>query len=261
MSKDEFYIGYSNRIGSKTRRLLRNYVLIVLILILGVGFSFSYFQKPAANSSFDFTSSTQLTGTYHESPYPMIRISLEENTFKDILLLGFGKFGANPYLDLIKEEEGNLEGKQLTIEGNLIYYNGKTLLQIDESYKLTIDKPSRKRLQETVSLGERTVEGEVIDPKCYFGVMKPGFGKIHRSCASLCIAGGIPPVYVVHDQSGMEEYFLLTDLKGNPINADILPYIGQPSRVHGQVMKMGDWNLLRIHADEIQKLNRKSAIY
>ncbi len=261
MSNDEFYIGYSNRIGSKTRRLLRNYILIILVLIIGVGFSFSYFQKPAANSSFDFALSTQLTGTYHESPYPMIRIALEENTFKDILLLGFGKFGANPYLDRIKEEEGNLEGKQLNIEGNLIYYNGKTLLQIDESYKLTLDNPSRTRLPEAVLLGERTVEGEVIDPKCYFGVMKPGYGKIHRSCASLCIAGGIPPVYVIHDQSGLEEYFLLVDLKGNPINEDILPYIGQPSRVHGQAMRMGDWNILRINTDEIQKLNRKSAIY
>jgi len=30
-------------------------------------------------------------------------------------------------------------------------------------------------------ISKMTLQGEIIDPKCYFGVMKPGKGKIHRS--------------------------------------------------------------------------------
>ncbi len=259
--KDEFYIGYFNGIGALTRRLLRKYVLVSLLLIIVVAVSFSYLQKPAANGSFDFDSATRISGIYHENPYPMLRVNLDGNEYKDIVLLGFGKFGANPYLDRIREEEGNLVNKYVTIEGNLIYYNGKTLLQIEESNKLEIGSMPGSEVAPPNNLGEFTLEGEIVDSKCYFGVMKPGYGKIHRSCAALCISGGIPPVLVSSEENSIAEYFLLADLKGNPINKDILPYIGQPSRLKGQVSELGDWHLLQIDIDDILVLGKNSEIY
>ena len=45
------------------------------------------------------------------------------------------------------------------------------------------------------------VKGEIVDPKCFFGVMKPGEGKPHKDCAIRCILGGIPPVLKVTDES------------------------------------------------------------
>ena len=97
-NKDEFYIGYSNKIGVKTKKKTRFFVLVSLLLIILVGLSFSYFQRPAANSSFDFDTPTLITGIYHESPYPTLRLTLEENVFKDVVLLGFGKYGPEAYL-------------------------------------------------------------------------------------------------------------------------------------------------------------------
>lgn len=47
-----------------------------------------------------------------------------------------------------------------------------------------------------------TLEDEIIDPKCYFGVI-PGKGKIHRSCAIRCISDGIPPVLATTDKNNM----------------------------------------------------------
>ncbi len=70
--------------------------------------------------------------------------------------------------------------------------------------------------------------------------MKPSFGKIHRSCASFCISGEVLLVLVSNGKNGVENYFLLIDLKGNPINKDILPYIGQPSKVSGELNSIGD---------------------
>ncbi len=259
--KDEFYIGYAYSVGEKTKKSIKTFVLVALgFLILGA-FLFGFFQRPAVNSSFDFDTATKVSGVYHEMPYPMLRVTLEKNVHKNILLLGFGKFGANPYLKDIRKKEGTLEGKQLTIEGNLIYYNGKTLLQIDDSQKISHTNSNKKNPISKEDLGKMMFEGEIVDPKCYFGVMKPGYGKIHRSCAALCISGGIPPVLVTSDKNTISDYFLLTDLKGNPIHKDILPYIGQPSQLKGEVEKLEDWHVMRIDVNEIEKLNIKSSIY
>lgn len=259
--QDEFYIGYANSVGERTKGTLKRFVFFAVgALVLGA-FLFAFFQRPAANSAFDFDTSTKVSGVYQEMPYPMLRVKLAENTFKNVLLLGFGKFGANTYLDELKQKEKDLNGKHLTIEGNLIYYNGKTLLQIDDSQKISLENSKAKSPMAPESLGNQEVEGEIVDPKCYFGVMKPGYGKIHRSCAALCIAGGIPPVLVASDKNAVSDYFLLTDLKGNPIHKDILPHIGQPSKLKGEVEKMEDWYTMRIDVSEIKKVNRKSTIY
>ena len=259
--KDEFYIGYSNSIGKHTKGVLKHYLLLIAFLIITFALIFGYFQKPAANSSFDYDTITHLSGIYHESPYPMLRVKIAENTFKDVVLLGFGKYGSNPYLDEIKKQKGSLIGQQLIIQGNLIYYNGKTLLQIDESNIVEIETAGDREIPVSTSLEYTSVEGEIVDPKCFFGVMKPGYGKIHRSCAARCISGGIPPVLVAQDPNGFETYYLLTDLKGNPINQDILPYIGQPLKVSGKAAELGEWRLLNVELANIQKLDRKSNIY
>ena len=106
-----------------------------------------------------------------------------------------------------------------------------------------------------------TLEGEIIDPKCYFGVMKPGFGKIHRSCAVRCISGGIPPVFATSDENNISEYYLITDEKGKAINKDILAFIGKPSKIKGVVEKIDDWYLLKVNIKNVTILNEKSNIY
>ena len=106
-----------------------------------------------------------------------------------------------------------------------------------------------------------TLEGEIIDPKCYFGVMKPGKGKIHRSCAVRCISGGIPPVLSSTDNNNISQYFLLTDTNGNPINEAVLPFIGKPSKITGIVEKMEDWFVFKIDPKDIVLIDKKSSIY
>ncbi|MFS4456317.1 hypothetical protein [Maribacter sp. 2304DJ31-5] len=259
--KDEFYIGYVDTVGEGTKKTLKRFVLFSTGSLLLAAFLFSFFQRPSVTSSFDFNDPTKVSGIYHESPYPMLRTALADTIYKDIVLLGFGKSGANPYLDKIREKEGSLVNRHLTIEGQLIYYNGKTLLEIDDSQKITLNAPTNTYFEKAMPVGNMKLEGEIIDPKCYFGVMKPGFGKIHRSCAALCISGGIPPVLATNTQNGIEDYFLLTDLKGNPIHKDIIPYIGQPSIIKGEVYKLEDWYVMQIDVSQIEKLDKKSIIY
>ncbi|BFP39856.1 hypothetical protein FGF1_07010 [Flavobacteriaceae bacterium GF1] len=260
MEKDEFYIGYVEKVGTRTKKSLKRFVFLALSVVIVTALLFGFFQKPAVNSSFNFGNPTKVSGIYHESPYPMLRVPLAAGEYKDIVLLGVGKFGPNPYLKEIREKEGDIRNKALTIEGQLIYYNGKTLLEIDDGQKVSLGNLPQAEIV-TEQLGVVEVEGEIVDPKCYFGVMKPGYGKIHRSCAALCILGGIPPVLVASDKDGMANYFLLTDLKGNPIHKDIIPYIGQPSFVQGAVQKTGDWHTMRIDVNQIKRMDKKSEIY
>ncbi|NER16083.1 hypothetical protein [Spongiivirga citrea] len=259
---DEFYVSYIDRsLGPKTKTTLKRFSIIALATIVIGALLFSFFQKPFKNSTFELTSATNITGTYYEKPYPMLRVEVAENTFKNILLLGFGKSSANPYLEKLQKEVKDLNGKNVSIEGNLIYYNGKTLIQITDDEKVILESSSKKRLPEKEVISKMTLTGEIIDPKCYFGVMKPGKGKIHRSCAVRCVSGGIPPVLATTDKNNISEYFLITDLNGKPINKDILEYIGKPSEITGIVEKMEDWSIIKIQVSDIRELDKKSSIY
>lgn len=259
---DEFYVSYiEDSLGSKTKRTLKRFVIGSLLLVILAALVFSFSQKPFKNSTFELTSATKITGVFHENPYPMLRVEVAKNTYKNILLLGFGKSSANPFLEKLQNEVKDLNGKVLSIEGNLIYYNGKTLIQITDDEKVTLVGKSISETPSKSVISKMILQGEIIDPKCYFGVMKPGKGKIHRSCAVRCISGGIPPVLASTDNNNMSQYFLLTDLKGRPINKDVLPFIGQPSEIKGTVVKMEDWYLFKINIDDISVLSENSSIY
>ncbi len=258
--KNDFYIGYVDEIAAPTKKKLKRTVLLFATILVLTAVVFSISQKPFDNSTFELTNETKISGIYHESPYPMLQVTIDEGSFKNIILLGFGKFGANAYLDKLKEQEGSLLNKQLSITGNLIYFNGKTLLQITNDQKITLEKKEKTTLKAPLLVGNFELEGEIVDPKCYFGVMKPGLGKIHRSCAVRCVSGGTPPVLVT-TKGSFSQYFLLTNMKGESINNDILPYIGQPSRLKGVVEKLEDWYVMKIDISDIEKLNKKSTIY
>lgn len=74
-------------------------------------------------------------------------------------------------------------------------YDGKTVLEVPETEnrQMVVEKMAAPLPERPVEiLGSISLLREIIDPKCYFGVMKPDYGKVHRSCAIRCIAGGIP---------------------------------------------------------------------
>jgi len=260
--KEEFFVPYiEGSLGKRTQKTIKRFALLAVLLIAASAFIFSFSQKPFKNSTFELTTETKITGVYHENPYPMLRVDNDINGARNIVLLGFGKSSANPFLEKIMQEVPDLEGRKLSIEGNLIYYNGKTLIQITDEEKVTLQKASTTFLPLAKEISSMTLQGEIIDPKCYFGVMKPGKGKIHRSCAVRCISGGIPPVFATTDGNNVAKYFLLTDLEGNPINDQILSHVGKPADITGVVEKMEDWYLLKIDPKNIVELGTKSEIY
>jgi len=97
----------------------------------------------------------------------------------------------------------------------------------------------------TTDLGAVTLTGEIVDSKCYLGVMNPGQGKVHRDCAALCLNGGIPPIFVTTDGT---EQLLLVGLDGRALGRDALrEFIAEPIRIQGQLVKTGSARLLKIN--------------
>jgi hypothetical protein len=83
----------------------------------------------------------------------------------------------------------------------------------------------------SMDLGQVQLTGEIVDSKCYFGVMNPGNGKVHRDCAVRCISGGIPPAFLVSDAGGRTKTLLLANWK-----REWLDHIAESVTIRGRLM-------------------------
>jgi hypothetical protein len=139
-----------------------------------------------------------------------------------------------------------MDGKYVKIRGTLLHRNGRNMLEIASgSDAVEVIAGHDTTVPASVLLGSRTLHGEVIDPKCYIGAMKPGGGKTHKACAELCLAGGIPPMLAVWE-GGRELYYLLEAADGGPLNQNISQLAGEIVDFAGSVEVQGDLLVLKL---------------
>ena len=100
-------------------------------------------------------------------------------------------------------------------------------------------------LLEQSDKGAAELTGEIVDSKCFLGVMVPGSGKTHKECASLCLRGGLPPALYVQDRAGHSSLLLLVGPTGEPIGARALEAAGEAIALTGSVQRRGGWWVLR----------------
>jgi hypothetical protein len=101
--------------------------------------------------------------------------------------------------------------------------------------------------------GRITVKGEIVDSKCWLGVMRPGDGHIHKGCASVCIRGGIPPM-VVTRTTGVPAVMLLTMADGRAVPPErILEYVADSVQLSGVVEKRGDLTVFKADLDSLKR--------
>lgn len=231
------------------KRFLKKRVLLVLVLLPILALAFSFLQKPSNDHSFELGKMTTLTGTYFSEPLPMLILDeedLPERMNPDVLLIGYGKFGAEGIMDKIEKEHGLLSGKKIRVEGTLIYGDGKTLMELTNEEDALVEVLEGESKSMAVGDVIKNIDGrgEILDPKCYFGVMKPGEGKIHKSCAIRCISGGIPPVFRMKTGGDVYEYYLLLDENGHKLGKEILPLVGEDIQIKGKVAQFSSWKIL-----------------
>ena len=252
---EEFYIGYLPRAGDEYKKFVR---LLVFALLVISYFTISVIVSNLTgftNSQYDRGHFTELEGKLILDPFPAIRTFYGKDIYgnpvvKTIPLVSYGKFGADPILQSLKEKKhADLDQLWIKLRGKLIYYNGVTILELTEKEKsiLQVTPVSEKNNIPPVIINRMDtikLEGQIVDPKCYFGVMKPAEGKPHSDCAIRCIAGGIQPVFIIRSEKGEETYFILRDQNGDAINDEILSFIGMPVQITGVLYKTDEWLVL-----------------
>ena len=251
MTEQEFYIGYLKHAPDKNSNFVRNTLIVVFVLIVAAGILLATHQRKFSNAVFEYGSDKEYTGVYSDNPVPSIKIinhqdSTGQKINLTIPLVGYGKHGAESAIEKFEKENSvSLSGKLVTFKGDLLYGDGKTLLSLDNEIPIICFELTGELADKIVFLGDTVLNGEIIDPKCYFGVMKPGMGKVHRECAIRCISGGIPPVFRVRAEKTIYHYFLLLGENGERINQKVLPYVADRIELKGKLFLWGSWMVFK----------------
>lgn len=246
MNNNEFYIGWEEKAPDSYRKLSRRFVYLAGGICLLWLCAWVVGQKGFADSTFELGTLSELEGIMTMQPAPMLKVD-HNGASHSVILIGFGKKGAESTLQAIQEKQQQiLAGKNIRLRGTLIYHNGKTLLELTQGENAFVGWGSSTipAVKPDKELGMQSLVGEILDPKCALGVMKPGYGKPHRSCAVRCLSGGIPAVMRIKNKAGQENYCLVVGPEGEPVNQSLLPFVADQVRICGNLRLEDDWLVL-----------------
>jgi len=241
---DDFYVGYVPRAPAVLGKRIKWIAIGLVIAGVAVGAALIIDQAPFADSKFEYGIYHDYTGVIEEWPYPILRT---DNT--GFLLVGTGKHG-------VSEAVRALQGKRVRLKASLIERGQDRMLEVvpDSLHETGADLPADAR---QTDLGPVRLRGEIVDSKCYLGVMNPGNGKVHRDCAVRCISGGAPPAFIARDASGETRVLLLTGSDGRELHREVLPFIAEPLLISGELVRSGSHLILKA---EPSRFRRESGI-
>src|ERR1043166_1607335 len=229
---DDFYIGYLPKAPESLAKILVRIVTALTLLGLLVGVLLVLGQSPFAASKFEYGQYREYDGVLEKRPYPVLLT--RDSRF---LLVAAGKHG-------LAETVQGMEGNSVRLKGSLIQRGPDAVLEVlPGSLQASLSGiPNTSRL---IDLGPIKLTGEIVDSKCYLGVMNPGNGKVHRDCAARCISGGVPPAFIARDASGDIRTLLLTGPDGQSLNREVLAFVAEPIEISGRLVRSGSTLLLK----------------
>lgn len=253
---DEFYIGWEVKASPAIGRTVRKTVIVSLLLALVAAALLAISQHMIGSSVFEWGTVKKFSGVLKLQPYPHLLVPRPGATgtqpgFSTYYLVAPFKFG------LDREKLSALDGKTVSLQGTLIYRGNQTMIEaLADSFK-----PADKQIAilsgtETVGLGRQTLTGEIVDSKCFLGVMNPGQLTPHRACAIRCISGGVPPVLLVRQKAGPAVYLLLVSADGKPVNKQVLDLVAEPVEITGEVERQGELLILRADPATYHRISR-----
>jgi len=248
---EDFYIGYLPKMPKSLAKVTKIFVIlafvaaVVLAALLWIG------QKPFAKSVFEFGTVKDFEGTIEARPVPFLLVERPEKnnglpTFARFPLVAEGKHGADVQA---------FDGARVRLKGTLIYRDELQMIEVVSNSVEKSTETAAPVVEKSESLGKFTLKGEIVDSKCYLGVMNPGASKPHRDCAVACLRGGIPPLFIVKDAAGNVSVLWLLSEKTEPINSQILDFVAEPVEIPGEVSRTGDQLFFKIDPSQIKRLD------
>jgi hypothetical protein len=218
MSDPEFYVGYVPRAPCGLASRMKQACIALLLMAAAVALVLVFSQQPFADSRFEWGQAREFAGVVRATPVPMLIGS------QPYLLVGPGKHGVGGAV-------ASLDGRSVRLRGSLIERGDQRAIEVLPD---SIDAGSAAAPRgATTVLGPAELTGEIVDSKCYLGVMNPGSGKVHRDCAVRCLSGGVPPGFLVRDRHGRGRTLLLASESGEPLVPRILSHVAEPVRLAG----------------------------
>jgi hypothetical protein len=259
-SQDEFFVGWLQTPQSYVR-FLKPIAIALLLLGVVAAATLAFFQRDPGTGQWNDDQMVTLRGVAFTKPYAMLRVPGEKpgEPPRTYLLVEDGKFGALPRV--AKFVQNKPEGLAVEVKGTVLHREDRWMLALEEgdagvrvlSEAEAGDLPNLGWSAPKVLAESITLRGEIIDPKCYLGAMKPGGGKTHKACAMRCIAGGIPPMLVTRDAEKREKMYLLVTSGWGVANDAVFPFVGDRVELHGRLEQQDDLRLLKVATPDIQR--------
>ena len=250
---DEFYIGWEAKAPPGIGRTARKVVVGLLLLAILAPVVLAVSQRLIGASVFEWGTRKTFSGILRTTPYPHLLVRRPGHSdgfahFSTYYLVAPWKFGLDP------EAIAPLADKSVTLKGTLIYRDAQTMIEVLPDSILETNIAATTALPEAIPLGEQTLVGEIVDSKCFLGVMNPGQLAPHRACAIRCISGGVPPVLLVRQKDDPAIYLLLVSVDGKPVNKQVLDMVAEPVEITGEVERQGELLMLRADPATYRKL-------
>lgn len=229
----EFFVGYLPVPPGASGFLWRVAAgLAALAALLAVALALA--QRPLGSGEYEFGVDRALEGALRLQPVPSLWTVAEAGAgeapvLRVVPLVGEGKHG-------IAAEVAALAGGEVRLTGRWIRRSGVELFEVSRGEALgRAVGPGAG----PTPLGPARLAGEIVDSKCWLGVMKPSEGKSHKDCAIRCISGGAPAALVARDGRGGAAVLLLVGEDGRPLGPELLDVVGEPVEVEGEAFRTG----------------------
>ena len=241
----DFFVGYRPT-PRHLRRFLQGVALGTVFAASVLSALRSLAQRDPGPGRWDADEVIAVEGVLRDAPYPVI------DAGGPLILVGQGKRGA-------AERLKGLEARYVRLRGCRLERDGLRLLELaEEDGAVEVLGAATISRQEPVAGSPVTLRGELIDPKCFCGAMKPGDGKTHKACAALCLRGGIPPVLVTRDGASAARYYLLAGASGGRLAggdlARVVRFAGDVVEVSGVAEQGGELPTLRADVSSLRRL-------
>ena len=214
-SQSEFYVGYLP-MPAKLRVVVRRIAVALGALAAALGISLALALCPFAPAAFEYRQYRDFEGILVSRPYPAL-IGADGLAW---LLVAPGKHGFTGAAQ---------SGSVVRLRGQRIWRGGDRMIEVDPP---SVRISGAGTPPPESELGPVELTGEIVDSKCYFGVMNPGNGKVHRDCAARCIAGGVPPAFLVRDAAGRSATLLLANWR-----RELLEHVAEPVTLRGRIAR------------------------
>lgn len=247
---DGFYVGYLPAPQGVARFARRSAEFLAALAVV-IAVATAAAQRPPGRGEFHAGEASRITVTAYASPVPLCLWQDGQGVARWLLVVGERKFGTPEAFERLPL------GAPTEAQGVVIAARGEAspgCFEFAAAQTGGAAATSRSEGAQPVAateraLGRRTLRGQIIDPKCHFGAMKPGEGKVHRACAVRCLSGGIPAVMMVRERDEASAatpsapgerfvFYILLDIRDELANGAVLQYVAENVEITGETSRL-----------------------